>query len=392
MRRFSLDTWIALGLIVLLIGIAILTALAQDDENAPPRLASFSNHPEGARALRLWLEALGFGIQPDPDLVFQIPENTRLVYLLEPDPGITETEWQLMDEWVENGGTLILGGDTTGAYFAFSHYQFSLRYTDEQEVMLANTPFFSEPRLVGPVAVKTQAYFTTERSDYGVLLATAHGPVLLSLHQGEGQVILSASPYIFSNAGLKDRGVPYVHLNLLHQVDAIGGDGPQGLVWFNEWHHGLRGQTSEPVAGPSEWLRYTPQGRAVLFSVLVLFAALILSGQAFGRPLRLASEISRRSPLEHVTALANLSRRAGHRVPVLRHYHAALKRRMARRYRIDPTLPDEEYVLQLAELKPDLDAAALHQLLSRLQVSQGSENELVQLAQEASDWLQAAER
>ena len=95
----------------------------------------------------------------------------------------------------------------------------------------------------------------------------------------------------------------------------------------------------------------------------------------------------RRAPLEYITAIANLKRRAGHRAAVLSHYRHRLKRSLGRRYRLDPTLSDEEYVSQLAKLNPNLDNIALRNLLTRLRRRPGNETEMIQLAREVSTWL-----
>ena len=58
-------------------------------------------------------------------------------------------------------------------------------------------------------------------------------------------------------------------------------------------------------------------------------------------------DTTRRSPLEFINAMANLHRRAGQRRAALRHYHDQLKRRLGRRYRLDPSLHDAEYVTRL---------------------------------------------
>jgi hypothetical protein len=72
---------------------------------------------------------------------------------------------------------------------------------------------------------------------------------------------------------------------------------------------------------------------------------------------------------------------------VLQHYREQLKRGLGQRYRLNPTLPDHEYLAQLAKFKPDLDRAALASLLARLDQGQVSENEMVQLAAAVADWL-----
>jgi len=85
--------------------------------------------------------------------------------------------------------------------------------------------------------------------------------------------------------------------------------------------------------------------------------------------------------------MANLHRRAGQRRAALRHYHDQLKRRLGRRYRLDPGLRDGEYVARLAGLRPGLDAEALRALLKALAQPAVSEDALVRLAGQAADWM-----
>ena len=101
----------------------------------------------------------------------------------------------------------------------------------------------------------------------------------------------------------------------------------------------------------------------------------------------LPHELRRRGALEHVNAMANLSRLAGHRHSILLQYHQQLKRSLGRRYRLDPTLPDDEYVASLARYNPAIDGQALLTLLNRLQQKKVSENEMVHLAAEATKWI-----
>ena len=91
--------------------------------------------------------------------------------------------------------------------------------------------------------------------------------------------------------------------------------------------------------------------------------------------------------MEHVTAVANLNRKAGHRADVLRQYRNWVKRQLGARYRLDPSLPDQEYVEQLAKYNPSLEKEKLFNLLQRLQQYEVSEAEMVKLAEEASKWI-----
>jgi hypothetical protein len=158
----------------------------------------------------------------------------------------------------------------------------------------------------------------------------------------------------------------------------------KGRVWLDDWHHGIQ---SAAIVGPSQWLRRTPAGHALLFVAITIFLALFLQGRGFGRPIPLRHEIKRRGPLEHVTAVANLNRKAGHRADVLHQYRQWVKRHLGHRYRLDPSLPDEEYVAELGKFNPALDKEKLLHLLQHLTQKNVSEADMVKLAEEASRWI-----
>jgi hypothetical protein len=124
----------------------------------------------------------------------------------------------------------------------------------------------------------------------------------------------------------------------------------------------------------------------VLLFTGLLFAALVLRGRHFGPALPLPAGANRRAPLEHLTATAQLSRRAGHRRAALKQYRHWLKRDLGQRYRLDPGLADDDFVARLAGYNPALDAAGLRSLLARLDQPDPSEADLVALAAEAARW------
>lgn len=382
MTRPSRETLLALGLLLLLVAVTALAAVAESREQAAlPALATFSSQPAGARALRLWLEEEGYRVGDESGAAFRVPEDTDLALILEPEaPGITEEEWAVLDAWVEEGGALVLIGEGFGTAFSATHYDLEIDYEQPAEDVVFGAPWLGSPPFSAS-AVRPRASLGGERDHYVTLAASGDDPLLVAFPQGEGLVVLGTLTYPLSNAGLKVGDNPALALN----IASLAGEG--GTIWFDEWHHGVRG-TAEAGGGPGQWLRRTPAGRALLYSAAVLFVALALSGRRFGPPVPLSRPGRRRAPLEHIIAVANLSRRAGHRQAVLRQYHGQLKRELGRRYRLNPTLPDDEYVAALARFRPDLDTAALARLLGRLRAGDVGEGEMVALAQQVAAWLQ----
>jgi hypothetical protein len=387
MSKISRDVWLTL-LILLVLALLTIIAASQTSigENLPP-LSSFSSAPSGSKALRLWLEGLGFNVSNQPPVEFLISPDTKAIIMLQPFSYLllSDKEWEIIDGWVNEGGKLFIVGDGLGISIVFEHFGFSaLPLIENQESLFAYSPHLSSPPQTQAATAYVKAYFQSDRDDYLTLVAVEEGPVTVAFDQGEGWVVLSTAIYPFSNQGLKEPGNPELVLNTLALIDEWS------TIWIDEWHHGQIGNNTE-LSGPIDWLKYTPTGRALLFVVGVLFLGLVLSGRMFGKPVPIPKEISRRPELEYVSSMANLKRRIAHRQEVLESYHRALKRELSRRYRIDPELEDREYVEELSQYNPTIDAAALLDLLDRLRQDKVSEQTMIRLASEVAQWINPEE-
>jgi hypothetical protein len=90
----------------------------------------------------------------------------------------------------------------------------------------------------------------------------------------------------------------------------------------------------------------------------------------------------RRSSAEYVESMADLFQRGGKRDYILKHYHNAFKRTLARKDGINPQLDDAEFVRELSR-SHTFDEPALLALLARLRSTKASEAELVRAVSEA---------
>lgn len=376
--KLTRDNKLVIGILLALIVVTIIATLQKGQGTAIPYLST-SSAPDGTLALKLWLDELGYQDNTSSQTVFEPEQNINTIFILQPIAPISESEWKLIDKWVDNGGLLVLAGDTFEARAAVDHFDFSMVYTGDQiNEAVVSSPLLNSPVITSKIPSQVTLGFRTTRSDFVSLLSANGFPLMVSFEQGKGRVILSSTPYPFSNQALKNDSNASLILNLIAFHSQKGG------VWFDEWHHGFQ---SENIAGPSQWLQHTSAGHAVLFIVGVIFLALLLQGRGFGRPIPLAHEIHRRGPLEHVTAIANLNRKAGHANAVLKQYHHHVKRHLGHRYRIDPSMDDTEYVNTLAQHNSSTDRDALLNLLKRLSQKNVSEAELLKLASEAAHWI-----
>jgi len=378
-RQRSRDVRLGIGIVLLLVIVTVFAATQTQTEQTFPKLSSLSTTPDGARALKLWMQDLQYKVDEQVLADFAPPENACILFMLEPS-FLTDNEMKAVDKWVEGGGTLIASGEQYGMYSLVSYYEFSFNYlSDGTAQTVAETPLLNSPAVINLQNARARVSLTSKRADYVVLAAYQGEPVLVSFELGDGRVILGTLPDIFSNAGLKQAGNPELVLNILTLASK------KGAVWFDEWHHGL--QSAGQIVGPDQFLRRTPLGRSLLFVLFAIFGVLFLQGRGFGRPVPLPQEIRRRGALEHVTGIANLSRRAAHRSAVMLQYHGQIKRKLGQRYRLDPGMDDERYVDTLAGYNASIDKNELLNLLKRLKRKDISESEIVHLAVEASKWI-----
>ena len=379
MKNLSRDTRLAIGILVLLLLVTTFAALQRETRQQYPPLSSLSAAPNGALALKLWVKELQYEVNEQVLGSFIPPKDASILLMLDPVLP-AENEMQALDHWVESGGTLIAMGEQYSMYSLADHYQFVLNYLSNQNVVPASeTPLFGSPSAVDLKNAEVSYVLESERDDFIVLIAYQGQPVVVSFEQGQGRVILGTIAGSFTNAGLKKPGNPELVLNILALART------KGTIWFDEWHHGIR--SGDQILGPGQFLRRTPVGRSLLFIAFTVLIVFFMQGRGFGRPVPLPQEIRRRGALEHVTGVANLSRRAAHRSAVMLHYHQQIKRKLGQRYRLDANLDDREYVDALVGYNTSLKKDELLSLLSRLKRRDLSETQMVHLAAEASKWI-----
>jgi hypothetical protein len=312
---------------------------------------------------------------------FGVPAGVDLALVLEPTVEFTPGEWELLHSWVKDGGTLFVAGTGPITVALADELDINFGLSPSTEAAVSNqTPLLQAPPLPTLENASTPFFLRPDRNDFVTLLANQNGnPTAVAFAEGNGRVIITTLTEPFSNEGLQAEGSAELVLNLLNGAPDVTG------IWFNEWHHDIRAEAEDALTA-SNWLQRTPVGRALLLVLAVIFIGLVLRGRHFGRPVPLRQDIVRRAPLEYISGIANLSRRAGHRTAVLQHYHDQLKRDLGARYRLNPSLPDDEFINQLAAYQPNLDTNALRQLLRKLSRKQVSEGEMVQIVREAASF------
>ena len=379
--KLSREALFAIGLIAVLLIISIYAAVRDAESAAAPPYISTSNQPQGTKALNMWLDRLEFDVSTQKLNDYEVPSDTSAMVLLEPSNAFTPQEFETLDAWLDEGGTLLVAGDGDVVTQIARHFDIGLEglfpdpatYRAQSLLMQRTMPWDS-------TILQIDYVMEPERTDFTTLLAHQETPIAIMFNEGAGRVIISTTIQPFTNAGLQQDGAGGMVLNLISLLDT-------DKIWIDEWHHGLRNLVDpNAIVGFNSWLRRTPIGQGLFYIAIVSFIALLWRGRRFGRPVPIPNTMSRRAPVEYITAIANLNRRSGNRSVVVDGYRQMLKRRLAQRYRIDAQLADKEFLQQLARTDPTLDTAQIGGLLNRLNRPNLPDDDLVQLGAEITEY------
>ena len=322
--------------------VALLTPEDTGGRTGDARLTSRSTAPQGAAALYALAGRLGW--QPTQRLTDSIPlgDTTSVHLVLDPPitPSATETH-EILDRvrrgaglvFVLGGGPLAdslgLGSTVPRAGTVIGAAQLIVGSSgtlvagdadscgDRDEGWLsAGLPFWPDRqthilalrwRGQEPAGSRTLA---TVRTVSGI--AGNELPAVIGFPLERGRVVVAADPDLLRNDVLRvcrwGADVAAVRMLEYASADAPGG-GPRRRLVFDEYHQGY-GDQPGTVRGIVTYLRRTASGHLVL----QLAAAGLLLLFAIGPrllPPRAAERIERRSPLEHVDALARAYRAVG---------------------------------------------------------------------------------
>lgn len=371
------DILIISGLFLALILFIAFGPSRQPQASNPAEATTHSSAPEGALALYNWARAIGYDTQRLEYRAFALDERDAALVVLNPSESVNRTQARAILDWVDRGGTLILALDRNALFGPTNELLDELKfdttvYTTTQTIERAGPaqPALDQPP-VGRAAVQAGRVLVPHRDDYATLLGAPGAPLIAGVKHGAGYVYLSATVFPFSNEGLRDSENAALVLNMLRRVPA------GGRIQFDEYHHGF---FTPPSTG--RVLLGNPWGWGAAYAVIMIGLYLVIGGRRFGRPVPLREEVARRSSAEYVESMADLFQRGGKRGYILRHYRAALKRRLARPSGVNPQLGDDEFVRELARARP-IDEPALAGLLARLRAQSPREDELVRAVADA---------
>lgn len=353
-----------IGLALLLAGAIGIAVWAANRTAKPPaydrRASTYLSGPQGSKAVHEVLVRLGRRVERRRTPLFTLTDDTArrrapaLLVILDPPQALQEAELEQVAAFVNGGGAVLAAGDGGGITRCVGWRRApdgmlddSIAVRPPREYGALRLPRAArvlaprrEPReggkrrleqLVKQAAADPCAALDVHGRD--TLLAAVDGrPVVLRLrYQGGGHIILASDAGWFTNRVWKETDAAAVVLPLL--TPARGP--PSGRVAWDEYHQGF-GRTRPSLAGATwEWVRSTPAGWAILQLVAVALVWLGMTAVRFG-PARPVIERRRRSPLEHLEALAAGLESAAAADTAVQRIVAGLRRRLSRTGRAGP--------------------------------------------------------
>lgn len=325
-------------LLVLLLAGAVAIALVAGTAGTRPTstwepVSTYRTGPMGGRAAYDVLARLGVPVERRRTALFDLARQGRrrpaVLAVVSPEEWLVAAEREAVAQYVGTGGVLFAAGDAGGLTECFGWRTAEPDTTAALDSVAVAPPagvgrlprveWVLHPRGRGADTLENQLKRSAEQSKTGfrrllkqddacrsvvregvdTLLTTRTGiPVLVRLRfEGGGSVVLIADDAYLRNAAWRTTDVPLLLVPLLQPSRGV-----HGHVSWDEYHHGY-GESSSTSGAVLEWMARSPAGWLLLQLIVVGLVWLAVTAVRFGPP-RPVLDRRRRSPLEHVEALA----------------------------------------------------------------------------------------
>lgn len=341
-------------------GLALLSALFAPSRSGPrdgdARLTTRSAGPLGARLLFDLTSRLGW--KPERQLHPGFTGDSATIFaVLDPVVAVRATEAHALLEHVRaGGGALVVLGPTTRPLLDSLHLRIGtagsrMRWIEPDSTACAGRTlpaalslwFGSPPRMRSFDWRRTPPpdliHFVETDRQRAESPELRNGVTVLGFGLGRGRIVVAADPDVYRTDAMRDceTGLDVAAVRALEFLRA--GDGfARGRIVFDEYHQAF-GAHPGTVSSVMLYLRDAPSGRLLAQLAMAGLLLLFALGPRLVAP-RDEPRLERRSPLEHVDALARAYAQVGATRTVAQRLLRGLRRRVARSGLTRATSPD----------------------------------------------------
>ena len=351
--------WMAAATATLLA--VILFTPSVDLRGTIPRLSSHSAAPGGARGLHDLARRLGWDVRRSDSRTLPAGGGRTEYAVLDPIVPLTPGEIGTLLSRVREGAGLLTVADQESPLAdslgvrASGSRSGELAWDSSSDVCPQRSRFALREPLWDVPAIETSRRGPTTMVTFVTLLSEWVGsperPAVVGYPLGRGRVVVVSDPLLLANDVLKECRLPLgvAMAGALRYLRA-GDAGTRPTLVFDEFHHGYGAQPSIRRAA-ARLLFDTPPGRGLL---QISLAGVILLAAMGPRPLppRPEVRVQRRSPLEHVVALATAYQEVGATRTVTRRLVQGLRRRLTHGRIAPASVSDEIFLRDLAAAQP----------------------------------------
>lgn len=327
----------------LLIASALLSPERLGGRNGDARLSSYSPGPLGARILFTLAQRLGWRTERMTTAALSA-DSTTIVALLAPTVPLRHRDAHALLEHVRAGGALfvVLSDGTTALADSLHIDRGSVAFylpptgTDASRCDSLPPPLLST---FSPAGMQVPALRwrrpPPSAVEYAVPVSILSGrgggesPAIVGFAYGRGRIVVVSSPSFLRNDAVRicKLGVDIAAVRALEYLKG-GTATPRDRLLFDEYHQGYGSQPGTLLA-ITAYLAGVPSGR-VLLQLLACGLLLLLAAMPRIIAPRDAPRIERRSPLEHIDALARAYAQVGATRTATQRLVRGLRRRLAR--------------------------------------------------------------
>lgn len=346
-NRFTLDI---IGIIIIILLVAVVFGLVwiRESDSSRIRGSIFNENDDGATLFYNWAKQQQY--QPEHinalNSLYRYPQET--IFILNTKGEYTYDELIALDVWVQDGGTAVIALESDQASNLTEQFGANISWiwpgTNNAQPKL---PLLNWPNTITKPSLKaTHKVNISCRRGVAIHIGSCRRPIIASFGHGNGQIYFISTVHIFTNKGLQNEQNARLVENII-----LNSAGRTGKILFDEGHR----------EQPFFWFLSHPTGWAIFLIALLIFFYIIwnFTKVESETPVQTAPLSEIQESMQYLNRVAEADRTRQGPNAVKTHYWQRLKKTLCQRFKLDPTISDEQFLNEIKLHLTEIDMAEL---------------------------------